>query len=208
MKSFSFLLLFGFLFFSCQAQFDPKPRLVGAPCEGCEAILEFGDRELNSTDTISLFHTAKKKLKITGTIYRADGQTPASNVILYVYHTDEKGIYPSVDTENNWARRHGKLRTWIKTDRTGSYTFYTGQPASYPGRTVPAHIHPILLEPNGRYYYLQDYYFAEDPYLTKAETHKVAPRGGNNGVLDLTQEGDLWVGKRDFILGKYIPNYQ
>lgn len=208
MQSFSFLFLFGFLFFSCQAQIDTKSRLVGAPCEGCEAVLEFGDKELNSTDTIALFHTATKKLKITGTIYQADGQTPAADIILYVYHTDEKGIYPSTGKENNWARRHGKLRAWVQTDREGKYSFYTGQPASYPGRTVPAHIHSIILEPNGRYYYLQDYYFAEDPYLTEAETDRAAPRGGNNGVLHLSQEGNLWVGKRDFILGKNIPNYQ
>ncbi len=208
MKSFSLLLFFSFTFFSCQAQSDPKPRLVGAPCEGCEAVLEFGDKELNSKDTLPLFHKAAKRLKITGTIYQADGQTPAANVILYVYHTDEEGIYPSTGTENNWGRRHGKLRTWVKTDHKGNYTFYTGQPASYPGRTVPVHIHSIILEPNGRYYYLQDYYFAEDPYLTEAETDRAAPRGGNNGVLDLIQEGSLWVGRRDFILGKNIPNYQ
>ena len=202
------MLLFGFLFLACQAQFDSETRLVGAPCEGCEAILEFGDKKLMATDTIPLFHTAAKKLKVSGTIYEKDGQTPAANVILYVYHTDEEGIYPSKGTEKNWERRHGHLRTWLKTDQQGHYSLYTGQPASYPGRTIPAHIHAIILEPNGRYYYVEDYYFAEDPYLTKNETHIAAPRGGTKGVLQLRQEGNLWVAKRDFILGRNVPKYQ
>ena len=129
-------------------------------------------------------------------------------MILYVYHTDEKGIYPSQGDEVDWSRRHGHLRAWLKTDQSGQYTFYTGQPASYPGRKVAAHIHPTLLEPNGKYYYLEDYYFAHDPYLTDRELNPKAPRGGTQGVLQLQQAGKLWVGKRDFILGKNIPNYQ
>lgn len=193
---------------TCQAQSDTQPRLVGAPCEGCEAVLEFGDKRATATDTLSLFHTAVKKLRISGTIYQADGQTPAPNVILYIYHTNEEGIYPSKGDEKDWSRRHGNIRTWLKTDQKGQYTFYTGQPASYPGRSIAAHIHPTLLEPDGRYYYVQDFYFADDPYLTKAESAREAPRGGTNGVLQLRQEGQLWVGTRDFILGKNIPNYQ
>ncbi|MBX2876300.1 MAG: intradiol ring-cleavage dioxygenase [Saprospiraceae bacterium] len=201
------LMLFGILGFVCQAQFDSEPRLVGAPCEGCEAVLEFGRKELSAIDTLSLFYTTSKKLRISGTVYQTDGQTPAPGTVLYIYQTDDNGIYPSNGTEKNWARRHGHIRAWLKTDQNGQYTFYTGQPASYPGREVPAHIHPTLLERTGRYYYVQDYYFADDPYLTEAEREKPTPRGGNNGVLHLRQEGELWVGTRDFILGKNIPNY-
>lgn len=210
MRTLFLSLLTSVLLYTCSAQdaSSPDPRLVGAPCEGCEAILEVDKRELKATDTLSLFHTSSKPLKISGTIYQADGKTPAAGVILYVYHTDEGGVYPSEGNEKDWSRRHGHIRAWLKTDQSGRYTFYTGQPASYPGREVAAHIHPTLLEPNGKYYYVEDYYFAGDPYLTKREMAPKAPRGGTNGVLQLKKEGNLWVGKRDFILGKNVPDYQ
>ena len=40
------------------------------------------------------FTAAKEQLKITGIIYKKDGKTPAKDVILYAYQTNEKGIYP------------------------------------------------------------------------------------------------------------------
>ena len=205
---FLLLSILSLLFFSNCATQSSHPKLVGAPCEGCEAVLEYDKQQIKSIDTISLFHSTTYPLRISGTIYKADGKTPAAGVVLYIYHTNEKGIYPSNGNEKNWARRHGHLRAWLKTDEAGQYTFYTGKPASYPGRTIAAHIHPTILEPNGRYYYVEDYYFADDPYLTKRELHPQSPRGGTKGVLSLKQEAELWVGKRDFILGKHIPNYE
>lgn len=203
-------LVASMLLWSCTAQspsVSPRPKLVGAPCEGCEAILEVDHSLVESIDTLPLFSTTTSPIKITGTIYQSDGKTPAAGVILYVYHTNEDGIYPSKGDEKDWSSRHGHIRAWLKTNRLGQYTFYTGLPASYPGRKVAAHIHPTLLEPNGKYYYVEDYYFADDPYLTKRELNPAAPRGGTPGVLQLQQEGDLWVGRRDFVLGKNIPDY-
>ncbi len=67
--------------------------LVGGPCEGCEAVFEYGDRKLTPTDTLPGFEENKPKLKITGTIYKKDEKTPAENVILYIYHTNREGEY-------------------------------------------------------------------------------------------------------------------
>jgi len=69
-------------------------RLVGDSCEGCVAVLEYGDRNLFPVDTLPDFHDDGPKLKLTGTIYLQDEITPAKDVILYVYHTDQNGIYP------------------------------------------------------------------------------------------------------------------
>jgi len=182
--------------------------LVGGPCEGCEAIFEYGNRELANVDTLPDFNESRIKLKVTGTIYQSDGQTPAAGVILYVYQTDAHGIYATKGDETGWAKRHGYIRGWIKTGSDGKYTFYTLKPGPYPGRTAPAHIHPTILEPDGKYYWLGSYHFAGDKFLTEKEISPKSPRGGSIGLLDLYKEGNVWVGKRDFILGKNIANYE
>lgn len=182
-------------------------RLVGGPCEGCEAILEFGDRNLTSVDTLPDFNDQGLKVKVTGTIYQNDGITPAKGVVLYIYHTDQSGLYATNGGETGWARHHGYLRGWVKTDKDGKYSFYTLKPGVYPNRTSPAHIHPTILEPNGKYYWLGSYHFGGDSLLTDAEINPDSPRSGNSGLLTLKKDGDVWVGTRDIVLGKNIPEY-
>ena len=192
-----------------QKQKSPEydPRLIGN-CEGCEAVFEYGDRFLSSVDTLPDFNEKGQKIKVSGTIYEPDGKTPAEDVIMYVYHTNQEGLYKPKKDSEGWARKHGYIRGWMKTGKDGRYEFYTLRPAAYPSRSEPAHIHPIILEPDGRYYWLEGYFFDDDPLLTKNELNPSNPRGGSNGVLNLKKQGDLWVGERDFILGKNIEGYE
>ncbi len=191
-----------------QNQNKSKFRLVGGPCEGCEAVFEYGDRQLTSVDTLPDFNNEGQKLKLTGTIYQQDGKTPAKDVILYIYHTNQNGIYPTKGDEEGWAKRHGYLRGWVKTGNDGKYTFYTLKPGIYPSRNAPAHIHPTILEPDGKYYWIQDYYFVGDSLLTENELNPKLPRGGSSGLLNLQKDEILWIGERNIILGKNIPDYR
>lgn len=195
---------------SCaQTKESPKAyREVGGPSEGTEAILEFGNRKLNASDTLPLFKESSPKIKVSGTVYRPDGKTPAEGVILYVYHTNSDGIYPTRGNEEGWGRRHGYIRGWVKTNARGKYEFYTFRPAPYPSRRDAAHIHLIALEPNGKYYWLDSYLFEGDSLLTDRELNNKMPRGGSDGILKLSQEGSLLVGSRDIVLGKNIRNYE
>ena len=147
MKFRVFLLIFLFCV-SCIKSQEKKsiPKLVGGPCEGCEAIYEYGTEILNSVDTIPGFSSAKEQLKITGYIYKSDGKTPAKDIILYAYQTNEKGMYPKKSTSKGWEKRHGYMRGWIKTDSEGRYTIYTFRPASYPNTTIEQHIHLTVKE--------------------------------------------------------------
>jgi protocatechuate 3,4-dioxygenase beta subunit len=183
-------------------------RLAGGPCEGCEAVLEARGQTLRATDTLPGFSVAARKLYLTGTIFRPDGKTPAEGVILYIYHTNAAGIYAPGPSPTTWERRHGALRGWVKTGKDGRYHFYTQVPGIYPDRGAAAHIHPTVLEPDGRYYYLTDYFFAGDSLLTAADLNPSSPRGGNNGVLALQEENGLLVGRRNLVLGKGIPGYE
>lgn len=197
-----FLLLFTFCSIGVSQEISEQNSvLVGGPCEGCEAVFEFGDRFLSPVDTLPGFEQAEEKLKITGTIYRPDGQTPAEGVILYIHHTNAKGVYPTRGDETGWDRRHGYLRGWIKTEADGRFTFYTQKPGSYSQN--PAHIHPTILEPDGKYYYIAEYLFEGDPNLENGWGNR-----GGAGVVKLKRQNDMLVAERDIILGLNVPDYE
>ena len=180
---------------------------VGGPCEGCEAIYEYGDKALKPIDTLPEFGTNDLSLKITGTVYKKGGKKPAQNVILYIYNTNREGIYASRDGEEGWAKVHGYIRGWVKTDKDGRYTFYTFRPASYPNRKEPEHIHMILKEPQRNEYYIDSYVFDDDPLLTTAERSSLENRGGS-GIVQLRKQGEISLIERDIILGLNIPDYE
>jgi protocatechuate 3,4-dioxygenase beta subunit len=137
-----------------QGQKEPEYKLVSGQCEGCEAIFEYGNKTLFPVDTLPDFKHEGPKLKISGTIYHPDGKSPAMEVILYIYHTDQDGNYTTKGDETGWARLHGYLRGSIKTGIDGKYTFYTIKPGIYPSGNAPAHVHATILEPNVKYYWI------------------------------------------------------
>lgn len=204
-----FFTILGIWFSSCgNSQNEPNYELVGGPCEGCEAIFEYGNKKLNAVDTLPDFNEPGTQIKVTGTVYKNDGKTPAPDVILYVYHTNQKGIYAAKEGETGWGEKHGYIRGWLKTDKKGRYAFYTLKPAAYPSRTLPAHTHIIVLEPNGKYYWLDGYHYKGDSLLTSKEINPEAPRGGTSGLLELKEKNGVLLGKRDIILGENIAGYK
>ena len=182
---------------------------IGGPCEGCEAAYEYGDKHLSPTDSLPGFGEKGEKLMVIGTVYQQDGTTPAEGTILYVYHTDLEGLYshPHPEVAQGWENRHGYYRGWIKTGADGKYTFYTFRPAAYPTGTEAAHIHLTVLEPGKNPYWVDSYVFEGDPLLTPEFRKRYTGRGGS-GILHLEKQGDLWVGKRDLVLGEGIPDYR
>ncbi len=188
------------------SQSSPSGKVVGGGCDGCNLIYEGMPSTLFWETIIPDSKEPGEPLIITGTIYKKDGRTPAPGVILYVYHTDNKGNYSATLTQRE-GRRHGHLRGWMKTDDKGRYRFRTIRPASYPNRKIPAHIHPIIKEEGINEYYLDEYLFDDDPLLTADERSKQEKRGGL-GIIKLikNQQGE-WIGQRNIVLGLNIPNY-
>jgi protocatechuate 3,4-dioxygenase, beta subunit len=182
------------------------PR-VGGGCEGCEAVFEspIPFEKLNWVDTLPDFHEPGPKLEISGIIYKADGKTPAGDVVLYIYHTDQAGNYSTRGNEKGWGRRHGYIRGWVKTNANGQYKFYTLIPASYPNSNNPKHIHPTIKEAGFNEYWIDEYEFENDPlFKSPPKDHK--PRGGS-GVLKVIEKDGMWRATRDIILGLNVTNY-
>ncbi|MBD0288939.1 MAG: hypothetical protein ICV79_26470, partial [Flavisolibacter sp.] len=180
---------------------------VGSPCEGCEAIYECPTPflQLRAVDTLPDFGEAGPKLMITGIVYHIDGRTPAKDVVIYIYHTDQTGHYSIKGGEIGWGRRHGYIRGWVKTDKEGRYTFYTLRPAAYPGRRDPQHIHVTVKEPDKNEYWIDEFVFADDPLLQQS-SQRMEQRGGS-GIVQVVNKNGIGVAVRHIILGLNIPNY-
>ena len=205
------LVLINSILIQACAQGNKKEKAqikVGAPCEGCESVFEspIPFEKLNWVDTLPDFNDPGPKLILSGVIYKSDGKTPAKDVVLYIYHTDQTGVYPTKGNEKGWGKRHGYLRGWIKTNEKGEYKFYTLKPAAYPGRRDPAHIHPIVKEPDKTEYWIDEYLFDDDPLLT-ADQRKRQVQVGGPGILKLENRNGVFYATRDIILGRNVQNY-
>lgn len=191
-----------------QQEAQNAPR-VGGACEGCEAIYEspVPFERLSWRDTLPGYGGPGEKLHLVGTVYKADSRTPSPGVVLYIYHTDQTGVYPTRGNEKGWDRRHGYLRGWIRTNAKGEYAFYTQKPIGYNNGRAPAHIHITVKEPDMNEYWIDEYLFADDPQLSKEDRERPPGRGGS-GVVKTQRKGDILVARRDIILGKKVPGYQ
>ncbi|HYG10612.1 MAG TPA: hypothetical protein VD835_11730 [Pyrinomonadaceae bacterium] len=193
------------------AQVEPRAATasrVGAYCEGCDAIYTGLPSQLNWETRIAPVSEPGEPMEASGVIYQPDGRTPAPGVILYVYHTDARGIYPPAPGATGSARRHGRLRGWVKTNEKGEYKFVTIKPASYPNSNIPSHIHPIIKEADKNEYYIDEWVFDDDPFLTQQERSRRRNIGGS-GIVRLSRNaGGVWIAKRDIILGLNVQNYR
>ncbi|HRD57433.1 MAG TPA: hypothetical protein PK504_05260 [Ferruginibacter sp.] len=181
---------------------------IGGPCEGCEAIYEssIAFEKLPAADTMPGFNADGIKIFISGKLLKADGKTPAANVIVYLHQTNAAGIYATIGNEKGWGKRHGYMRNWLKTDVNGNYAFCTIRPGSYPNSNNPQHIHITIKEPGKKEYWIDEFLFDDDPLLTKEARQNLQNRGGS-GIIHLQKEGSILKGSRTIIAGKNIPGY-
>ncbi len=197
------LLVFAF---GCAQSKVEHERSVGGGCEDCELMFAGMPETLFWQTKLAAADEPGEPMIISGTIYKKDGKTPAPDVILYMYQTDNTGRYTAASKQVH-AKRHGHLRGWVKTDAQGRYEISTIRPASYPNSKNPQHIHPIVKEPGLSLYWIDEFLFEDDPVLTEQEKARQPKRGGS-GIIKLRKNDDgIWVGKRDIILGLNIPNH-
>lgn len=205
--NFIFLVIFTSILLSCNGQ------TVGGAFENSEFTYYGIPKIISSSDTSSGWKQKGQKILLTGIVYQQDGKTPASNVLLYYYHTNTEGKYLHKPEEkrsmppNELGQTHGYIRGWVKTDTMGKYFIYTVRPGTYPTNDEPAHVHITVKEPNDiKEYYIDDFVFDDDKLLTSAKRKKMENRCGS-GVLRMVQNGDLQIGERNLILGQNIPDY-
>lgn len=182
--------------------------IIGLPCEGCEAVFDGLPAAPASSSRIASPTEPGQAMTIVGTVFTRDGH-PAPGVIVYAYHTNARGIYPTDERlRGRPGFRHGVLRGWAKTDDRGRYRFDTIRPAGYPDTDIPAHVHMHVIEVGRCTYYIDDIFFEDDPRLTAAKRRQLARGRGGSGVVSPRKDGEgNWTVTRDITLGAEIPGY-
>lgn len=207
------LLSLVYLISSCNAQTSKNKPSDNQDIDKTPPIFYGIPEIISPQDTSAGWIQNGQKILLTGTVYKVDGKTPASGVLIYYYHTDISGEYVHKKNIkrslplNSMGLTHGYIRGWVRTDDNGKYSIYTVRPGTYPSRTEPAHIHVNIKEPELEdHYYIDDFVFDDDRLLTSERRKKMENRGGS-GVLRLVQGENLQIGERDIILGLNIPEY-
>jgi protocatechuate 3,4-dioxygenase, beta subunit len=145
-------------------------------------------------------------LIITGTIYSPDGRTPMEGARLWVYHTDATGHYSPL-SESGGDNRNTRLHGVMRTNAEGRYEFRTIRPAAYPGRTNPAHIHAFVSAPDYPEYWIDEYLFEGDSYITGEMRQKAVGTGTFSSILQLTRGSDgVLRGSRDIKIERCSKN--
>lgn len=125
-------------------------------------------------------------LIVSGTIYSPDGKQPLPGITLYVYQTDATGRYSTSGGDNRGTRIHGVMRT----DAQGRYEFRTIKPGSYPNTRNPAHIHAYVSGPGYPEYWIDEYLFADDPFVKDDAKEKAKDQGTFSPILRATPGSD------------------
>jgi protocatechuate 3,4-dioxygenase, beta subunit len=137
-------------------------------------------------------------LSISGRCLSWQTGKPAAGVIIYAYHTDATGSYAGGPR----GTRHARLRGWMRTGADGVYAFRSIKPAPYPDRSMPAHIHLTVLEPNLPPYWIDDIVFDGEFRVDAAYRQSAGNRGGN-GIIPLKRSSGVWTGVRDIRLERH-----
>jgi protocatechuate 3,4-dioxygenase beta subunit len=203
----SILRFISLLIFTTIVSSAENSSIVGGGCDGCELMYVNMPEEITSVSKSPAWETKGQKLLVTGKVFQIDGMTPAKNVIVYYWQTDDEGHYSNHELLDSKAKRHGYIRGWIKSDTQGNYSIYTIKPKAYPNRNIPAHIHLSIKEPNIKNeYYVDNLEFDYDKLLTSDLRQKHQKRGGS-GILRAFEKDDLIIAEHNIILGLNIPNY-
>jgi len=203
-----FLSLLSFTNCNAQTRNEDTPtrnnEIIGGGCDGCELMYVGMPKNIHSVDTSSAWNEEGQRLLVTGKVLKLDGITPAPNVIVYYWQTDNNGYYSGGKGK---TERHGHIRGWVKSDEHGDYSIYTIRPANYPNADMPAHIHLSIKEPEiDDEYYTDGLVFDDDIKLTGDKRKKFENRGGS-GILRVLIDKEMQVAEHNIILGLNIPNY-
>ncbi len=184
-------------------------KRVGGPCDGCDMMYEGmpAAEKINNSVTMAGKEEPGERMILQGQVYRKDGKTPAAGILLYLYHTDAKGLYSPASAQTTGIR-HGRLRGWVRTDANGKFTVHSIRPAAYPDGTIPQHIHILVKEQGMTHYWIDEVWFADDPFITQKMKASAEKRGGDLLIPLAKNAGGIWEGRLVITAGLNIPGYE
>lgn len=137
---------------------------------------------------------------IKGRVWEADGRTPASGVVLYVYHISD--ISPRKEGSPG-LRRPAYHRGWLRTNRKGEYEIRTVRPAPPADQAQPAQIHVVVKAPAQKQCYaVNPFVFKDDSLLTERYWYQGEQKGHIRyaGIALTLDKDGIWRGERNITL--------
>ena len=210
MNSFILFFIITFCFFSC-GNSGSKNKIAADKLSGDNDTCDNPDAPLSCLfvnvppDITNRMQIADdneegKRIVITGQIFKEDGLTPYSELIMYAYHTDNKGYYSRKGNETGVQKKHGYLFGYCNTDNEGRYEIHTIRPGRYPVNKFPAHIHVAIKEPDGNMQYLNDFVFSDDSLVTKEYLSQLIFKGDDGVIISKENGSGIQEGNRITIL--------
>ncbi len=126
------------------------------------------------------------------------GGTPHQGLMVYAYHTNARGHYPTGRGQSGCYRWHGSLHAFTRTDTTGVVTFETIRPGPYPGRTDPQHVHVVVQFTETRGFYVNALMFSDDPRVRPAYRGSERDAGGSGIALPQRDSAGTWLVSHTF----------
>ena len=119
------------------------------------------------------------RITVRGKIRDKSGK-PLSNVLVYIYHTDNKGWYSDTAghvTGMEGDRRHARLFGYLRTMNDGSFEFNTIHPQGYANSDLPQHIHFEVFSNDGNALLITELLFEDDKRLTPSVRERMLKEG-------------------------------
>lgn len=139
---------------------------------------------------------ASQRISINGTVYRKDGKTAAAHTLIYLYHTNNEGIYGRKNEHH-----HGQFRAWLLTGNDGEYSFETIMPAPYPGNREASHIHMTVTTLETKEDWIDSIMFDDDRLITEQQRREAGNKGGFMPIVTLKKNAEgLMTAQRDIKL--------
>jgi protocatechuate 3,4-dioxygenase beta subunit len=178
-----------------------------AGCAKATSIVALPNSDSNSPGSWKTAICSDKEpgepLMVSGTIYAPDGRTPMEGITLSVYQTDATGVYTTSGGDNRNTRLHGSMRS----NAEGKYELRTIKPGSYPGSSNPAHIHAFISGPGYPEYWIDEFLFDDDRFVSDEQRRKASALGPFSPVLKLTRGSDgILRGVRDIKIERCSRN--
>jgi protocatechuate 3,4-dioxygenase beta subunit len=183
------------------------------PSCDCCVFDEVKNRKLSHIAKIAPDTVQGERIKISGVVYKPDGKTPATNLKMYFYHTNNNGKYAKLGSEDRSSHAwwHGYCRGWLQTNERGEYEINTIKPKAYPNGNEPAHIHSSFLNTDKSCSHLVDFVFKGDEFLTKTywdntrrwwKSEGIKGEPEYEGVAFTKNSSGILEGKRNIVLQK------
>lgn len=150
-------------------------------------IYDLSETNMANVDTIPNYVLKQDQIKITGTIYKSDGVTPANDIILYIEQADEDG---SFDLRKSDEKQYNYYRSWVKTNADGKYTLYTFIPGYDRTYNQLQEIFPVIKEPSQQEYAIGTFLFDKDPLLTRRCRRQIEKHSDLSRILKLKKQED------------------